>query len=301
MEAERGGYSLSQRSVGMPTVQTNDIETHYERHGSGPPLVFIHGALLDAHQWRPQVERLRDEYTVFTYDVRGHGRTGGSDRGVYSIELFADDLDAFLTALDIERPVLCGLSMGGCIAQVFASRHPDRVAGLVLADTFTATRLDWRDRLQAVQLRATILPARLFGFERVERAMVWLTERFADGSSGDYGNVKALRAERPPIPTREFVKIVRALVTFPRSTVDLGAITVPALVLYGEDETGFVIRHSAHLHAVLDESSLVELPDAGHASNMDAPTAFTDALRDFLETAVGSDTGGFAPSWTASS
>lgn len=267
----------------MPTVQTNDIETYYEQRGSGPPIVFIHGALVNSALWEPQVEQLCDEYTTITYDVRGHGHTGGSVRGVYSIELFADDLAALLSALDIERPVLCGLSMGGCIAQVYASRHPERVGGLVLADTFTAARLHWRDRLQRLQMKSTLLPARVFGFERVERALVWLSERISEDSSGEYANVRELRANSPTIPTREFGKIVRALTAFSRSTVDLGAITVPTLVLYGEDDVGFIERHSEQLASTIPNATLREIPNAGHTANTDAPAVFTEAVRDLLD------------------
>ena len=79
-------------------------------------MVFVHGAILDHSQWDPQIEALRTSFTTYAYDVRGHGRTGGSDRGVYSIDLFADDLAAFIDALGLERSVICGLSAGGCIA-----------------------------------------------------------------------------------------------------------------------------------------------------------------------------------------
>ncbi|MCL7418798.1 MAG: alpha/beta hydrolase [Halalkalicoccus sp.] len=100
---------------------------------------------------------MSDDYTTVAYDVREHGRTGGSARTAYSIGSFADDLDALVTALDLDRPVLCGLSMGGCIAQVYAATYPDRLAGLVLADTFTPdllTRSEWVQR--SLLLRATL-------------------------------------------------------------------------------------------------------------------------------------------------
>ena len=84
----------------MPTILTNGVETYYERRGSGPPVVFVHGAILDHSQWDPQTEELSDDYTVLAYDVRGHGRTGGSRRGSYSVELFADDLAALLDGLN---------------------------------------------------------------------------------------------------------------------------------------------------------------------------------------------------------
>ncbi|MFB6140372.1 MAG: alpha/beta fold hydrolase [Halosimplex sp.] len=181
----------------MPTVRTNDVETYYERRGEGPPVVFVHGAIVDHSQWDPQLEALSDEYTTVAYDVRGHGRTGGSPRSAYSMDLFADDLHALLDALDIENPVLCGLSTGGCIAQVYAARHPDRVAGLVLADTFAPDYLSVGERFQrSLMLRATIPPVRLVGYERVEKA--WSVSRSASPARASAATTRTSSASARP-------------------------------------------------------------------------------------------------------
>ncbi|RDI70823.1 alpha/beta fold hydrolase [Halopelagius longus] len=267
----------------MPTVRTNDVETYYERRGDGPPVVFVHGAILDAAQWTPQMNALEGEYTVVAYDVRGHGRTGGSARESYSVELLAADLRALVAALDLDRPVVCGLSMGGCIAQVYAAAHPDEVAGLVLADTFTPELFDRREWLQrSAMLRATVPFVRLVGYERVERAMVWLHERFSKGVSGDYGRIESLRAEGPKMETAEFAKVVRAVAAFHETTVDYSAVAAPTLVLYGEFEPSFVRRHAAKMAAEIPRVTVREVPGAGHASNLDDPDFFTDAVRAFL-------------------
>ena len=88
----------------MPTVKTNGIEMYYERHGDGKPLVLLHGATSDHQLWRNQVDSLSDEYEVITYDMRGHGKTGGSTLPRYTVDLYADDLRAFInaSALNVE-------------------------------------------------------------------------------------------------------------------------------------------------------------------------------------------------------
>ena len=267
----------------MPTIQTNDIETYYEYRGDGPPVVFVHGAILDHTQWTPQMDALCEEYTTIAYDVRGHGRTGGSDRASYSISLFAADLDAFITALDLDQPLLCGLSMGGCITQVYAATHADRVGGLVLADTFTPELFDRREWLQrSAMLRATVPPVRLVGYERVEKVMVWLQERYQRGASGDYENIERLRAEGPKMTTGEFAKVIRAVATFHETEINFSAITAPTLVLYGEHEPAFIRRHAPKLGVEVPNASVREVPGAGHASNLDNPEFFTTALQEFL-------------------
>ncbi|MFC4356331.1 alpha/beta fold hydrolase [Halobium salinum] len=274
----------------MATVRTNGVETYYERRGEGPPVVFVHGAVVDHHQWEPQAEALADEYTTYVYDVRGHGRTGGSDEDSYSIDLFAADLDAFCTALDIERPVLCGTSMGGCIAQVYAARHPDRVAGLVLADTFTPTLHDWRERvMRSLALRATVYPVRLLGYERTERWMVRAYERVSKGSSGDYEQVERIRERGPKMSTDEFAKVVRAVGRFHETRLDLSAISAPTLVLYGENEPGVARRHVRAFRAAIADVTVRVVPGGGHASNMDAPEFVTRELRTFLDRVVAGD------------
>jgi len=101
----------------MPKLKTNDIMTYYEIHGEGYPLVFIHGGWVDHKMWKPQVEHFLKNYKVITYDVRGYGNTRGFSKKKYSMEMFAYDLKKLLDELQIERPIICGLSMGGMIAQ----------------------------------------------------------------------------------------------------------------------------------------------------------------------------------------
>lgn len=267
----------------MPTVATNGIRTHYERRGDGPPIVFVHGAAVDSRQWEPQLDALADGYTVVAYDVRGHGRTGGSAEQSYSVDLFAEDLAALIDALDLDRPIVCGHSTGGCIAQVHAARHAEDLGGLILADTFAPeilSRGEWLQR--SLLLRATIPPTRLVGYERVERAMVWLQERVqGEAISGDYDAIRRLREEGPRMTTAEFAKVIRAVVDFADAEIDFGAITLPALVLYGENDAGFVRRHAERFGDALPDATVRSIPDAGHAANLDNSAAFTDAVRSY--------------------
>ncbi|WP_440006084.1 alpha/beta fold hydrolase [Halomicrococcus sp. SG-WS-1] len=267
----------------MPTVQTNDIETYYERRGEGPPLVFVHASIVDRTMWKQQVDALSDDYATIVYDVRGHGRTGGSTEPEYTMDLFVEDLHALVTALGLDRPVLCGLSMGGAIALKYAATYPESIAGLILADTFTPrilTRGEWF--LRRLVMNGFVPPVRLVGYERVEKANVWLTERLFGGSSGDYEKIERLRETGPKMATDEFAKVIRSMTRFHELSVDLSAITVPTLVLYGENELPFVKRHAAELAAHVSDVEVDEVPDAGHASNLDNPDYFTAAVQTFL-------------------
>lgn len=269
----------------MPTIRTGAVETYYERSGEGQPVVFVHASILDHSQWDEQVAAIADDHTAVAYDLRGHGLTGGSDLSRYTIEVFAEDLRALVAGLDLDRPVVCGHSFGGLVAQTYAAAHPDEVGGLILADTWTPPVRgidDWLVR--RVLLNAAIPPALLLGFERVERAQVWLYERVFEGAGGQYDRVVALRDSAPDMATREFVKVIRAMARSGGASPDLSAIPVPTLVLYGASDLPFVKRHAAAFAAQIPTVTVAEIPDAGHASNLDNPGYFATTLAEFLAT-----------------
>jgi pimeloyl-ACP methyl ester carboxylesterase len=109
----------------------NGLDVHYQRIGTGPDVVMVHGITGNLAVWHVNlVPALSDRFRVLTYDLRGHGRTSVPPTG-YSLDDMAGDLLELLDALDIERPVLVGHSYGADIALYTAARAPDRVARVV--------------------------------------------------------------------------------------------------------------------------------------------------------------------------
>lgn len=262
----------------MPRVKTGEFETYYERRGHGPPIVFIHGALSDHTAAARQLEAFSDEYTAIAYDVRGHGKTPNPQHAPYSIDDLAEDLHAFVSALDLERPVVCGVSMGGMIAQVYASRHPDQLRGLVLADTFTPEFQSRRDRIERTTVvNATTGLIRLVGYNRGKGLVLWF------GRTLERDQTSSLRPGAfPDMDTRDAVNSMQAVASFHETDVDLSAISVPTLILYGEHETSIISRHAPVLDAQIPDSTRQQVPDAGHASPWDNPEFFNDSIRAFL-------------------
>ncbi|WP_101296589.1 alpha/beta fold hydrolase [Halegenticoccus soli] len=278
----------------MPTVRTNDVETYYERRGRGHPLVLVHGAWTDHRMWARQVETLADEYDVVAYDVRGHGRTGGSADQRYSVELLAADLKALVDALNLDRPYVCGLSLGGMIAQTYAVRYADRIGALVLADTAVSTRLTRRDAVLSLLLPkwATAAAVRLLGPERwvdVAFGIASLT-RGADWFGRDERVRAYVRETMSGFDAREYNKVFGAVYDF--RAVDLTAIEVPTLVVNGEFEDDAAFRHAEVIRRLVPDASTAVIPGAGHVSNMENPDAFDDAVRAFLSEASGGSAGG---------
>jgi pimeloyl-ACP methyl ester carboxylesterase len=85
--------------------------------------MLVHGGFANHKLWHPHVAFFSDRFQVIRYDLRGHGQTGGTKSSSYTIDLFAEDLKALLDILEFNQVILCGLSLGGMIAQAFAVRH----------------------------------------------------------------------------------------------------------------------------------------------------------------------------------
>ena len=116
------------RIVGSPMININD-------GGSGGiPVLFVHSLAGNAMHWSSQLEHVRKERRAIAIDLRGHGLSEPPKNGDYAIESLANDIDAVVNALGLQRFVLVGHSLGGTVSIEYASNHPEKVAGLLLAD-----------------------------------------------------------------------------------------------------------------------------------------------------------------------
>src|SRR4051794_37809198 len=116
----------------MAIASVNDISMYYEQHGpdDGEPVLLIAGLSLNTTTWFRQIPSLADGgYRVIAFDNRGAGRSGKPEMS-YSIAMFADDTAGLMDALGIDSAHICGMSMGGMIAQELALGHPTRVRSL---------------------------------------------------------------------------------------------------------------------------------------------------------------------------
>jgi pimeloyl-ACP methyl ester carboxylesterase len=119
----------------MAYADVNGIKLYYEIHGTGRPLVLLHGGLGAVEMFGPNLSALAKGRQVIGVDLQGHGRTADIDRPL-SAELMAGDIAALIKHLKLERPDVMGYSLGGGVAMFLAVRHPELVRKVVLVSTY---------------------------------------------------------------------------------------------------------------------------------------------------------------------
>lgn len=126
----------------MPTAHLSNTDLFYTDDGAGNPLVFIHGLGATHGMFEPQIETFSRTHRVICPDTRGNGQSGRLTGPVSTVlDRQCDDLAELLDRLGIQRTVLCGVSYGGVFTFHFALRHPDRLAAMVVVDSFGDTRI----------------------------------------------------------------------------------------------------------------------------------------------------------------
>jgi len=118
----------------MTYADVNGIKLYYETHGTGRPLILLHGGLGATPMFGPNLTALAEGRQVIGVDLQGHGRTADIDRPIRT-ELMADDIAALIKHLKLERPDIMGYSLGGGVAVHLAVRHPELVGKLVVVST----------------------------------------------------------------------------------------------------------------------------------------------------------------------
>lgn len=256
----------------------NGIRMGYEDGGSGEAVLLLHAFPLSGAMWRPQVTALRERYRVIVPDLRGFGGTDAPP-GAYSMDQHADDAAALLEYLGVARAAVVGLSMGGYIAFAFWRRHRDKVAALVLADTRAGA-----DSAEGKAGREA--NARLAEEEGAAAIADKLIPGLVapDAPQAVRDELRALVLANSP---EGIAGALRGMAARPDSTPDLAGIGVPTLVIVGAEDGLTPPAEAERIHAEVAGSALVQLDGAGHLSSLERPEAFNDAVRAFLDSALG--------------
>lgn len=259
----------------MDEIEVGGLRIAFERQGTGPPLVLLHGFVGDSREWRRQVDDLSEEFTVVAWDAPGAGRSSDPPE-TFRLADYADRLAAFIDALGLARPHVAGLSFGGALALELYRRHPTIPASLLLASAYAG----W-----AGSLPAEIIERRL---QQTLQAADWPPDQLVQSmiptmfsGSPAAEPIEAFREIMLEIHPAGLRAMARSLAEADLRDV-LPRITVPTLLLYGDDDVRAPLTVAQDLHTRIPASRLVVMPGVGHMSSVEAPETFSAEVRSFL-------------------
>jgi 3-oxoadipate enol-lactonase len=259
----------------MPFVQIDKVVHYFTVDGAenAPALVFSNSLGSDHRIWDPVLPYLRESFRIIRYDQRGHGLSDVAP-SPYSIGGLVEDLAGLLEGLGIDSAVVCGLSVGGMIAQGLAASHADRVRALVLCDT--AMQIGpadmWDQRIAAIQRGGVAVLTEPI----MER---WFTREFRESRVTEFrGYVNML--ERTPL--EGYVGTCCAI-----RDADLrktaASIEQPTLVLCGDQDLATPPELAGKLAEAIAGADFSLIENAAHITCVEQPELFAGRVLKFLE------------------
>jgi len=256
-------------------ITANNIKISYRLDGpeDGQVVLFSNSLMSNFSMWDTQVEMLSKSYRVLRYDQRGHGGTQTTP-GPYTIDLLTEDVCALLETLDIGSVHFVGLSMGGFTGQLFAYNYPEKVRSLTLCDTACVMppKSLWNERIQA---------ARDHGIEVLLEGTLqrWFTPPFHQSGAEQLDKVRQMILATG---VEGYVGCAQAIRDM-NICDNLAGISVPTLVMVGEEDPACPITSARALYDGIIDSQLVVIPQAAHLPNIEQTAMFNSALVNFLD------------------
>jgi len=273
-------------------VEVNGLAVHYKKSGEGQPvLILLHGFRASTYSWREVIAPLSDYGTVIAYDRPAFGLTdrplSGEWQGLnpYSYEGNLALLIGLMDALGIDKAYLAGNSAGGTLATLAALEHPERVAGLVLIDAAiyqvgpSSKALQWVLNTPQMDRLGVLLSRSLSGSQGDQfLGRAWhdpskITEEIIEGYR------KPLQVENWDAALWEHTRSV----TDPGLAERLTEISVPTLVITGDDDRIVPTELSVRLSEEIPVASLMLVENCGHVPQEECPQAVIDAIIAFLQ------------------
>lgn len=249
-------------------------------HNDSRALVLLHAFPIGANLWEPQMRAIPKGWRLITPDLRGFGGSTELDSvSALSMSDYADDVVDLLQELGITRAVIGGCSMGGYATLALYQAHPEMFEGLIIANSragadSSEARANRRNMLALVDREgpsgvATEMMPRLLG----------KTTRESNSSIEPF--VRRLIKQQSPVAIRG---AIHRMMHRADSTPLLARVSVPALVITGEEDEMIPVDESRRMASAVKGATLVIIPGAGHLSNLEQPEAFNGALNKFLAT-----------------
>ncbi|MEM9046813.1 MAG: 3-oxoadipate enol-lactonase [Pseudomonadota bacterium] len=259
----------------MKFVQLNGTTLRYRLAGDpkGRAIFFANSLGTDLTVWDEVVERLPTSYRMIGFDKRGHGLSAMPD-GPVRIEDYASDLVSLADHLGIEDFVVCGVSVGGLIAQATATLAPGRVKGIVLSNTGAkiGTEAIWNDRIAIAETQ---------GMEAMADAVMerWFPAKFREANPALITGCRAMLTRTPAMGYASTSRAIRDA-DFRRSTAQL---KVPTLCIAGELDAATPAELVRTLAELIEGASYHEIEGCGHLPSIQTPDECAKVITAFLK------------------
>lgn len=239
-------------------------------------ILFVHGFPYDASMWDYQIEILQENYYCITYDIRGLGESKVGD-GQYTMESYVDDLFEVIDYFKIEKPVLCGLSMGGYISLRAVEKDQHRFSSLILCDT-KADADDDKGKLK----RADAIK-QINNFGAADFVKGFIPNTFAESTMESNEKLVNLTIEKSQNFEAGGVKgALLAMVSRTDTNEFLANLELPTLVLAGEEDNLTPPEVMKNMSAKIKNSEFHKVPDSGHMAPLENPKFVNEKISEFI-------------------
>ena len=263
----------------MPFLTAKHGRLHYESIGEGRPIIMIHGFTNYGLSWAQQVpELVHAGFRVILPDLYGHGQSQPADTALTVPDL-ASGITDLMHHLRISRAILCGLSLGGMVAQQLAVTAPACVEALVVANsraTFAEPAL-----VEAVESWINVFLQPEGPLKRL--AITWpllLNETYRESAAG-HAALSAWKQALAGVPGSSLANVAQGMTQFDLRD-RISEITVPTCVISGDQDKLFPPEKTAEIASAIRSSVFHTIEGGGHISSMDSPDTFNRLLLDFV-------------------
>lgn len=251
-------------STQQDSVQANGLNIYYEMYGVGEPLILLHGGTLTSRMWEHHIPAFTQHFQVIALDSRGHGKTDNPTQE-FSYQAMADDVAAFIQALGLNKPLICGYSDGGQIALELGMHYPGLARALVISGAwykFSASYLNWCKEFGLED--PGVVNVEYIARERPQLVSLW----------GEW------HAPRGPDYWQTLLSQLSTtwLTPLNYTTEDFSKIIVPTLILVGDRDALVPVEEAVEMYRLIGQAELAIGPNTPHSF----PELFTQLALDFF-------------------
>ena len=256
----------------------NGISVFTEGDEKQKALIFVHGFPYDHHMWKNQIDEFSSNHFCVLYDNRGLGESIVGD-GQFTMEQFVDDLETILDELKLDKPVLCGLSMGGYISLRAVERMQNIFSGLILCDT----KSEADDNPGKLKRAAAIQQINSGKFDELIETFVrnCFGDKFVEENNAGYREVVERSKKNSPLGVKG---CLLAMAGRTDTTEDLSKINIPTLVICGSEDKLSPPNVMKPMSEKILNSKFVLIEEAGHMTPVEKPEEVNSAIKNFLLT-----------------